>query len=75
VGNPPLLLQVAMENGAVELSWPLTPEDYLLETSVGLGADAQWTPALPGSAPIVGTEHRVTLSPSDVMQFFRLRQQ
>jgi uncharacterized repeat protein (TIGR01451 family) len=75
VGNPPLLLRVALTNGLVELSWPLTPEDFLLETSTTFDTGTVWTLALPGVAPVVGTEHRATLPPNGTSQFFRLRRQ
>ncbi len=73
VGNPPLLLDVALVNGQVELSWPLTPESYVLEASESLGAGALWTSVVAGPTPVVGTEHRLALPPSDASRFFRLR--
>lgn len=74
VGNPPLLLQVAMGNGLIELSWPLTPEDYVLETSTALGVGANW--AVVSNVPaVVSGKNVVTLAPPAGSQFYRLRRQ
>ncbi len=73
VGNPPLLLSASIGNGFLTLSWPLTPEDYVLETSETLSEEAMWTPAPVVPAPTVESQHRVTLPPGETSQFFRLR--
>ncbi len=74
VGNPPLLLDVALMNGEVELSWPLTPETYLLESTAALDAGASWT-MVPGRLSTSGFRNAVILPLSAEGQFYRLKRQ
>jgi hypothetical protein len=74
VGNPPLLLEVTLVNGQVELSWPLTPERYVLESSAATGAEASWM-AVPDAPAVVTYRNMVVVPPSAESQFYRLRQE
>ncbi|MBE7500880.1 MAG: LamG domain-containing protein [Verrucomicrobiales bacterium] len=65
--------QVAIElsAGNVVISWPATPDDFVLESSPGL-APPNWAPV---SATVVEEDglRKVTFPPSAIHEFFRLR--
>jgi len=74
VGNPPLLLEVALVNGQVELSWPLTPENYRLESATEIGGNpVHWTWHWRYLPLGYGPRNRVVLDQLEQRQFFRLR--
>jgi len=70
VGGPVFLTARATGN-AIQLTWPLTTADALVEESPSLAPDAQWT-----VAPDVVVEDGGTLSitvSNSASRFFRLR--
>jgi uncharacterized protein YkwD len=57
---------------AVTIAWPAGPSGFLLQTGAVSGAGVTWGNANLSPAP-VGNEHRVTITPAEGAQLFRLR--
>lgn len=59
--------------GRIVVSWPAAAADYVLEETAELGDGATWTPST-ASVVVNAGEFRVTLEPTFVRRFYRLRQ-
>lgn len=70
IGSPVSVLAAASA-GEIQLSWPLTTADALLEESLTLGPDAHWS-VVPNAAVAGGGTVTVTV-PNVATRFFRLR--
>lgn len=56
----------------ITIAWPAGPTGFLLQTGAVSGAGVTWGNADLSSTP-VGNEHRVTITPTEGAQLFRLR--
>lgn len=67
----PVAMMASQTGNQIQLSWPLTTADALVEESPALGTDAHWT-VTPKAAVIGGGTVSVTV-PNVAPRFFRLR--
>jgi hypothetical protein len=67
----PVSLTASVAGGQIQLSWPLTPADALVEESEKLGAEAHWVV----STNVVATSggQFIIATPNAANRFFRLR--
>ena len=73
ISGPVALAAAAPQNSALNLSWPSTVPDVVLEQSAMLGSGAQWTTVT--NIPVAGPNHSsVNVPVADGNRFFRLRQ-
>ncbi len=72
--TPPVVLQVAISNDLVVLSWPATATNFVLETGSALSSGSAWT-TLTNSHDTKDNRYIVPRSENDLPVFFRLHQQ
>ena len=69
----PIVLSFAAINNSVNISWPLSASDVVIEQSGTVGPEALWSPVT--NAPVTGPNGLTLLLPTDgATRFFRARQ-
>ena len=72
ISTPPSL-QAQMSSGNLMLSWPMSAQNFSLQTTTNLADPNSWT-TLPNVPAIVNFQNAVTNPISDGMRFYRLKQ-
>ena len=67
-------LRISRTDDGVEIRWPAWASAYTLESTLSLNPPISWTP-LTNAPVIVGNDQVLTLAPTNVSQFLRLRKQ
>jgi len=73
IDGPPL--NVVVSNNGLQLSWPASAGNLVVEQTTSLAPPAVWTAVTNGTVTVVNGQYQVQVSPSNAIRFFRLRAQ
>lgn len=65
-------LAVLQGSGALNLNWPVAASGFVVESSPGLGENAEWS-VVTNAVTVVGSSNQLSLPTTNATMFFRLR--